>query len=412
MSLTDKLDKINNFLEKSRDEIISLQKLLISIPAVGPDSGGDGEMKKALALEKWLRSKGFSDIIYYNSFDPDVSDGVRPNMVLTIPGEKNDKTFWIMSHLDIVPPGEISLWESDPYTAVIKNNRIYGRGAEDNQQGLTASVFAAMALAENNIIPEYTVKLLFAADEETGSKHGIDYILENHNLFGKEDFVLVPDAGNPEGTMVEVAEKNILWLKIITKGKQCHASRPDLGINAFTASSDMVMRLAELDGTLGDYNKIFEPPRTTLTPTKKDANVPNVNTLPGEDVFYLDCRVLPETGLDKIMEEISKIKNDVEKKYGVKISFESVQSTVSKPTPEDCRLVSLVKTAVKHVYGKETRITGIGGGTVAGYLRNKDIETVVWGKIDETAHMPDEYCSIENLTGDAAVMACLMAGCR
>jgi len=47
---------------------------------------------------------------------------------------------------------------------------------------------------------------------------------------------------------------------------------------------------------------------------------------------------------------------------------------------------------------------------VAAYLRNEGIDAVVWGRLDETAHMPNEYCKMENLMGDAAVMALTMAG--
>ncbi len=57
----------------------------------------------------------------------------------------------------------------------------------------------------------------------------------------------------------------------------------------------------------------------------------------------------------------------------------------------------------------ETKLIGIGGGTVAAYLRNEGIDAAVWGRIDETAHMPNEYCKMKNLIGDAVIMACIMA---
>jgi len=69
-----------------------------------------------------------------------VPKGERPNLVVTLPGRATDGAFWIMWHLDIVPPGESSVWQSDPYTLVVKGDRLIGRGVEDNQQGLVASV--------------------------------------------------------------------------------------------------------------------------------------------------------------------------------------------------------------------------------------------------------------------------------
>ncbi|MCL2294022.1 MAG: M20 family metallo-hydrolase [Spirochaetes bacterium] len=405
-------EKIKQYITSARKDIIEFQKLLTSIPAISPSSGGTGELAKAKALEKWLISKGLGEVKWYNAEDSRAEGSIRPNLVLEIPGKKHDKTFWIMSHIDVVPPGELSLWNSDPYALKEENGTIFGRGVEDNQQGLTASVFAALSLAENNIVPEYDVKLLFVADEETGSDFGIKFLLEKHNLFKKEDFVLVPDAGDKSGAQIEIAEKNILWLKITTLGKQCHASRPDLGINAFAASAQLICALKKFEKAVGDYNPIFDPPRTTITPTKKEANVPNINTMPGEDVFYLDCRVLPETGARKVLSGIKKIIKKIEKKHKVEIKYEIVQEASSPATSKKALIVGLMKKAIKDVYGKKSKVVGIGGGTVAAHLRNSGIDAVVWSRIDQTAHMPNEYCKLEHLEGDAIVMAYLMAGCE
>ena len=332
----DKKEIIESYIKERENEIVEFQTLLTSFPAISPDSEGDGESAKAEALIEKIKSMGFENIECFNAPDNRVTSGERPNIVVTIPGKKSERTFWIMAHLDVVPPGEISLWETDPYKVEYKDGKLYGRGVEDNQQGLTSSVFAALSLMKNNITPEYTVKLLFVADEEVGSDYGITYLLENHNLFNKEDFVLVPDSGDPDGKTIEIAEKSIAWLKFTTAGRQCHASRPDLGNNAFTAASDMVVRLSEIEKILNDHDPIFDPPYSTITPTQKEANVPNINTLPGEDVFYLDCRVLPSTGLGRIYPEIDKIISEIEHKYKVKVRYEHVQRTESKATPAEC----------------------------------------------------------------------------
>jgi len=91
----------------------------------------------------------------------------------------------------------------------------------------------------------------------------------------------VPDSGCEDGSLIEVAEKSILWMKVITHGKQCHASRPSLGINAFKAASDLVTRYQKLYKKFPKKDRLYEPPISTFEPTKKENNVPNVNTLPG-----------------------------------------------------------------------------------------------------------------------------------
>jgi succinyl-diaminopimelate desuccinylase len=63
---------------------------------------------------------------------------------------------------------------------------------------------------------------------------------------------------------------------------------------------------------------------------------------------------------------------------------------------------------VKEVYGVDAEPVGVGGGTVGAYLRNEGYDTVVWARVEESAHMPNEYCVLENLKGDAKVMALAM----
>ena len=216
----------------------------------------------------------------------------------------------------------------------------------------------------------------------------------------------MPDGGNPEGTMVEIAEKNMLWVKFTVTGKQTHASTPHCGINAHRAAAYLVIKLGDLYKKFNKKDKLFAPESTsTFEPTKREANVPNINTLPGTDIFYLDCRVLPCYKNADVLKEIAKISKAVEKQCQVKIQFEPVMSESSKPTPKDAPLVKLTQEAVKTVYKNTPRTMGVGGGTVGAYLRNAGYTAVVYSKLDELAHQPNEYSSIKNTLGDAKVFA-------
>ena len=105
------------------------------------------------------------------------------------------------------------------------------------------------------------------------------------------------------------------------------------------------------------------PPGSTFTPTKKEANVPNINTLPGEDVFYLDCRVLPREDLDEVMSEIRSICDGVQRDFGVQVEVQPVQRASSPPTPAEAPIVGTLARAIRDVYGVEARTVGVGGGT-------------------------------------------------
>lgn len=388
--------------------MIELQRLLTGIPAIAPDSEGEGEMEKAKALSAWLVKRGFGEPLWYNAPDSRVPAGERPNLVVTRKGERESPALWIMSHLDVVPPGEMSLWKSDPYTLVEKEGTIFGRGVEDNQQGLVSSVFSTLALKRLGITPKRTVNLLFVADEEVGSKFGIEYLLKEQDLFQKGDLFLVPDGGRPDGTMIETAEKSVIWVKFTVTGKQCHTSVPELGVNANVAASSLIVALDGLKQVFPKKNPIFEPSASTFVPSKREANVPNVNTLPGEDVFYLDCRILPEVPVDTVLGEIGKMIDQTQETYGVSVVYEVIERQESAATPSDSPIVGMVNKAIQDVYHVEGKVTGIGGGTVAAHLRNKGYDTVVWSKFEENAHMPNEHCLVDNMIGDAKVMAHLM----
>jgi succinyl-diaminopimelate desuccinylase len=404
-------EKAFKWLDGSADGIVELETLLTSIPAIAPESGGQGEMRKAEALIGWLGSKGIHEIERFDAPDPRVPGGKRPNVIATLSGASDSGRVWIMSHLDVVPEGDRTMWKTDPFKVLRKDGRVYGRGVEDNQQGLVGSVFAALSVIAAGGIPAVTVKLLFVADEEVGSAFGIQHLLKTEKLFRKDDIIIVPDGGNAQGTEIEVAEKNLCWLKISTKGKQCHGSTPDEGANAFLAACDLALRVHELEKTVFNArDPLFQPDRTTLSPTKKEANVPNINTIPGDDVFYVDMRILPRYPIEQVLAEVSKAMREMETKYGVKMSYEAMQRNESKATGSDAPVVVRLGKAIKEVYGVDAKPIGIGGGTVGAYLRNAGFDCVVWARLDEKAHQPNEYATIENIIGDAKVFASLMLG--
>lgn len=406
--MTDsKFMTLQKYIRLQEREMVALESLLTSNPALAPENGGQGEIKKAEALISWLKENGFpeSSIERFDSPDNRVESKTRPNIVVTLPGESDEYSVWSMCHLDVVPVGEISLWQTNPWRIVEKDGKIYGRGVEDNQQGLVSSVFALLSLLKNGIKPSHTVKLLFMADEEVGSKYGIIWLLENTNLFRKNDIILIPDGGDEKGETIEVAEKNILWLKFHVKGKQSHGSRPDQGNNACVAANDLSMRLFALQKFFDRRDKLFEPDYSTFQPTMRYANVQGVNIIPGEEVFCIDSRILPCYSINQVLAKIESLISEVEKEYSCEICYEILQSSESPATSVDSPVVKKLSEALKAVHGINARTIGIGGGTVGAELRRKGFDCAVWSTLDECAHMPNEYCVIENMEKDAETLA-------
>jgi succinyl-diaminopimelate desuccinylase len=405
MSQDDTFQRLSELLTGYRQEMVELQRELVRRNAVGPENGGPGEGGKAAFLKELLESWGLK-VDSYPAPDARLAEGQRPNLVAWLPGRRPEKV-WVLSHLDVVPPGEISLWQSDPFTLRVEGDRLYGRGTEDNHQGIGASLMAAKAFLDLGLTPERTVALALVADEETGSHLGLEFLLRQaRHLFSREDLIIVPDAGSVDGTLIEVAEKSILWLKLTLLGQQAHASRPQLGRNTLRACAHLIVGLEGLAREFPMENQLFRPPESTFEPTRKEANVDNINTIPGRDVFYLDCRVLPEIDLARVISRVRAIGAEVVERFGVTLEVEPVQELPSAPpTSPEAPVVLALQRAIREVYGRQATPQGIGGGTVAAFFRQQGLPAAVWMTVSDTAHQPNEFCLLSNLVGDARVLA-------
>jgi len=400
---------VDSFVERSKDEMIEFTRDILSIPAIAPESGGTGEMEKAERILELVSDWSFDSIERYDSRDDRVPGGKRPNVLLRYFGrDRRLPKIWVFSHIDVVPPGDLDKWTGDPYELRIDGDRMTARGVEDNGQDLVSSLFAVRALMKNNIRPDRDVNLFLVADEEVGSAKGMVHLVREHpELFSREDLYIVPDAGEPDGSVIEVSEKSIMWLRIKTTGKQVHASVPHHGINANLAAMRFLVAMHdELKERYPAADDLYDYTRSSFVPTKREANVPNVNTIPGEDVSYIDSRILPNYDPDTVLEYIRKRASEFEREHNVSIEVSTLQyEKAAPPTDPDHPIVSLLKDAVREVYGIEAEPRGIGGGTCAAILRREGYPAAVWAKLMDTAHMPDETALLSNYIGDAKVFA-------
>lgn len=398
MSMIKDIEKI---IESYRDEMIKVMCDLIRIKAISPDVGGEGELDKAEYIQSLLN--GF-EVERYDAEDKRAKGEVRPNIVARIEG-KEDRMIWIVSHMDVVPEGDLALWQTPPFEPVIKDGKIYGRGAEDNNQAIVSSIFAGKTILKLGEKPKLGLGLVFVSDEETGSKYGIQYLIKK-GIFDKDDLIVVPDAGNERGDEIEVAEKSILWIKFKVHGIQSHASTPKLNANRRAMEF-----LLELDRVLHERfnakNELFNPPYSTFEPTKREKNVDNINTIAGLDVSYLDCRILPEYDVDEVIKVVEEVKKKYELRDKMPIEMEIIQKESSPPTPEDSEVVLKLKKAIKLMRKIDARVVGIGGNTCASFFRKAKLHTAVWATFVGNAHKPNEYCLIDNIVNDAKVFAVL-----
>jgi len=399
MSLSPALQNVIN----SRQEMTQFMVDMLKIKAVNPDVGGKGEYERAIFVQKWLENHG-AKVSRFDLPDSRVSEGVRVNLTTIVEGTDRSKTLWFAAHLDTVPEGARELWNTDPYDPVVKDGKVFGRGSEDNGQAVVSTLFAFKALKTLQAKPTVNVGFAYVSDEETGSKYGVIPMVEK-GVFKPQDMAIVPDTGSKDGSEIEVAEKSILWLKITTKGKQVHGALPYKGLNAYRIGMKFALQVDELlHSKYSETDGLFDPPASTFEPTKHELNVDNINTVPGLDVQYFDCRILTKYKLSEVMKDIENAKLKIENETGARIELTPIQFEENvAPTPVNSVIVQKLRSALKELRGVEGKPIGIGGGTVGSYFRRKGINTAVWSTLDDMAHQPNEYCKIDNLVNDAKI---------
>jgi succinyl-diaminopimelate desuccinylase len=384
-----------------KEDMAELLAKIISIKAISPLQGGTGELERAKYIKKILESMKL-EVEEYNYKDE--LNIIRPNLITKF--GNNKRTIWLVTHLDTVAEGDLTLWSFDPFKGIIKDGKVYGRGSVDNGHSLIASIYALKLLKEKNKKLKYNIGLALVADEENGSKYGIQKLLKE-NIFQKGDMFLVPDWGNGKSDKIEIAEKGILWLKITILGKQCHASTPDKGINAYRYSIKFLQKADELlHKKYNKTNPIFDPNYSTFEMTKHEKNLENVNIIPGKEITYIDCRILPEYKIDDIIKDLENLSKSNEFKE-VKISFEFLQKEEAAATKKDAEIIDLLKKVIREQYNVNPIEIGIGGGTCAGFFRRKGFDAIAWSTSndDEQAHQPNEYTIIDNIVNDAITFA-------
>jgi succinyl-diaminopimelate desuccinylase len=396
------LSRILERVEGSRSAMASDISGIIRIPAIGPSNGGTGELARADHVQSLL--KGFDSVERYDTPDRFHPDVIRPNIVAKRNGSGKG-TVWIVSHLDTVPPGDLDKWVSPPFEPRAEGGRVYGLGAEDNGQAIISSIYAAKAIPPGRLSGR-SMGLAIVADEETTSAMGVEHLLKQ-GCFTEDDFIIVPDWGTEGGTMIEVAEKHLLWVKFTIKGRQTHGSVPHKGINALRVGTDFLSDLMDrLDKAYGDEDPYFRPPGSTLEPTRASPTVENVNTIPGIYEFWMDCRIIPSQDPDEILGLMRSVAAEHSERTGAEISAEVERKTLAgAPSATDTEEFAVFLEAVRSVAEGDVETVGVGGGTCANFFRLRGLNAYIWQFGGGSLHQPNEYVEIDNIVKDAKVYA-------
>ncbi|MEI4480461.1 MULTISPECIES: acetylornithine deacetylase/succinyl-diaminopimelate desuccinylase family protein [unclassified Phyllobacterium] len=410
-------EKLSRAIDKRRDDLIALTQELIRFPTINPP--GEAYAPCAEYIAQRLQKSGFeTQLIRAEGTPGDTDRYPRTNVLARFDGRTPGQTVHFNSHIDVVDTGEG--WTVDPFGGVVKDGKIYGRGACDMKGGLAASIIAAEAFLE--VYPDFAgaIEISGTVDEESGGFGGVAY-LASKGFFSKPrvDHVIIPEPLNKD--RICLGHRGVWWAEIETKGEIAHGSMPFLG--------DCAVR--HMGAVLDAFEKELFPAldrketRMPVVPEGARRSTMNINSvhggqtddfsgLPSPNVpdscrLTIDRRFLLEEDIDEVKREVTSILDRLQwerPKFHYKIR--DIMEVQPLMTERDAPVVTAVAQAIRSVFGKEPEYVISPGTYDQKHIARIGLlhDCIAYGPgILDLAHRPDEYVGIEDMIESAKVMA-------
>lgn len=407
-------EKIRAYFSENSDQIrkksLDFLKELIAVKSINagksnlkeyPEMECCGEESKVVeVLKKYLDKEGFKSETH------ELIKG-RSNLISSY-GE-GEKGLCVGCHSDIVPAGDLKLWDTDPFVMMEKDGFVYARGTLDNKGPMVSSIMALEAL--KNLGIKLKGKFMFAAiaGEEFHEKDepdpGIEFLLKKGHL--KPTYAIIPDIGE-NLKRIDVAEKGRLVIRVTSIGVQAHGSTPELGINAVYKMAEFLTGVDRMQLSYEPHDILIEP--TVNLGVIRGGVVANSVADTCEAVF--DIRFLPGQTAEGIIAEFKKCTEGI--KDG---KFEFEIEDLKKPHEVDPKneLIGAIQENTEAVMGFRPVTFGLGGGTFAKGFNLGGIVAVGFGPGDDKAfHVSNEYLEIGQMLKFAEILACVaidLLGC-
>lgn len=370
----------------NRDEIIQIVCDLVRQNTVNPP--GNEYLCKEIVSE-CMRRLGM-EISYYEK------EPGRTNVVGRM--GSGAKSIGFVSHMDVVPPGELEQWQTPPFEPTITEGRIYGRGTLDDKGSFACAYSACKAFLAEHPDFDGSIYLIAAADEELGSELGIIYLVEECGL--KFDVAIIPDGGRMDLSIY--GEKGILWVEIESHGIQAHGSTPELGRNAIIPLAEAIAEIKALD--LGaNFDRAFDGWTMNVGTIQGGSST---NTVPAAARATIDFRLPAGINKDQVLTKIEeKIAAVRHRSQDAELKVKVIHETEPHLSDKNSIIIRSFDTAARRL-GLPMSYETFGGNTVAKNLFFAGITSVVhYPGDDKLAHVPNEFVIIDELVLGSALYA-------
>jgi succinyl-diaminopimelate desuccinylase len=362
-----------------RQRLIERLSRLVQAPSENPP--GD-EAEAAALVASYCEDLGL---------EVDLHEAVpgRPNVLARLRGSQEGPTLTYCSHIDVVPAGEHSLWDHDPYEAEIVDNRLHGRGSADAKGPVAAALEAVAVLRESGVPLAGLLELALVADEETMGFCGAGALVEEGIL--RPDYAIV---GEPTSLRVVHAQRGACWMRITTSGKAGHGSAPERGVSAIKHMAEIILHL---EAALPDVSHpVLGGPSINVGVISGGAKV---NIVPASCTVEVDRRsVPPET-------EASVIASVEEAIERARARFENIDASVEMTfygepfeVEKDSPVVRAMARATEQACDRPAELMGFRGASDARFLAAAGAEVIVCGPGDITlAHTAGESVDLDEV---------------
>ncbi|MCS7124926.1 MAG: M20/M25/M40 family metallo-hydrolase [Candidatus Bathyarchaeota archaeon] len=438
-------------LKEVEEEVATLLSDLIKINTTNPPGN---ETQAAKYLAETLEKEGFKCEVLESASG-------RGNIITRLKGTGKKPSLLLLSHLDVVAANPKE-WSVDPFSGLVKDGFVWGRGAMDMKSMTAMEVMVLKLLKRNGVKLKGDVILAATADEEKGGEYGAGWLARNHPEKVRADYVIneggghaVPVNGKNVFT-IQTAEKGILWFKVKAKGRPGHGSVPGAADNAILRMNKVVDRLGnyraeimltptvkqflavmaeeqreakealtfllqnpakadEVLDLLAQKDKAMAEElramlRMTIAPTIIHGGVKE-NIIPSECEAVFDCRILPGQTTTEALNRVKELLKDI----GLdKLDFEIIQANEPSESPMNTPLYRIMAETLKEFEpncavapilltgGTDSRFFRRMGATCYGF--QPTLSDLPYGEILKMVHGIDERISTRNLVFGTSVL--------
>ena len=357
-------------------DAVDLLADLIRRPSVTPDDAGC----QALLAER-LAALGFRiEPMRFGEVDNLWARRGRSEPVLCFAG-----------HTDVVPPGDLSAWDSDPFTPARRDGLLYGRGAADMKASLAAMVLATEEFV--TAFPDHSgsIAFLLTSDEEGPARDGTLKVVETLTARGEAiDWCIIGEPSSLErlGDTLRIGRRGSLSGLLTVRGVQGHVAYPDLANNPIRRFAPVLQELHEIVWDEG--NEHFPP--TSFQVVQLDAGVGAANVTPGELFARFNFRYSTEWTHTDLRQRVATLLDSFELDYELQWRL-SGEPFLTRPGT----LSNAVSRAVRETVGL-TPVLSTGGGTSDGrFIAPMGVDVVELGPVNASIHKVNEHVRIADV---------------